>query len=111
MAASATLELTEFFGGDVLPAIPGPYKARTAGGHVFDRNYDGRNWINPITGKASSAQLEWQGVVPGSISTLAYKPEIRQHLFAKDSATHAMIGEQAKRDAEQPAPPDDIPFN
>lgn len=89
-------ELTDWFGGGVLPEVPGTYQARTGGGHIFDRKFDGRFWRNAITGEVTTAQLDWRGIKPGSIGTMAYSPEIRRHLFAKDSTTHAQIGEQIK---------------
>lgn len=82
MNTSVTYELTDWFDGSVLPEVPGTYQARTPGGHVFDRRFDGRFWINAITGKATTAELEWRGVKPGSIPVSRYPIDVRPLLGA-----------------------------
>jgi len=92
------LPRTDWFSPDVMPTVPGPYEARTGGGHVFLRTWTEKGWINSITGLVSKAPLDWRGVKPGSVDPAQYPRDVREELklglalIAKGEEVYARTG-------------------
>lgn len=61
--------VTDWFAPETRPDLAGDYEAKTAGGHIFKRRYDGQHWRNHINGEVSNVELPWRGVMP-----LSYRP-------------------------------------
>lgn len=83
------LPRTSWFGPEAYPTIAGEYEARTGGGHVFKRRWNGEYWLNAITGLKSTAPLEWRGVQPGAIEPTRYSRDLRDELAQSIALLHA----------------------
>lgn len=84
--ASDGLRRTEFFGADILPAIPGYYECSTGSGYVFKRMWDGVNWISPVNGQITTVRMPWRGIEPESVEIESYLPIFRA-LLRRDCET------------------------
>lgn len=79
------MELTDWFPSSVKPTIPGKYRCRKAvGAFECDRIFNGEVWLSPLDNVTVSPiqDMNWRGVVPGSVSVGAYTPATRALLDA-----------------------------
>lgn len=77
-----SFERTEWFDEEIDPTIPGTYEARTGGGHVFKRVWNGETWLNHIDGNPSKVRMSWRGVKVGSTQLADYPHAIvREHMI------------------------------
>lgn len=87
------LQRTDWFGPEVSPTVPGLYEccvSASDGGYIFQRRWNGTDWISTITHEPTKVRMYWRGVVTGSISTNAYAAATRPHLFVAGSATQTL---------------------
>lgn len=74
---------TDWMPGDINPTIPGMYAARTGGGHIFPRKWDGVTWRSSIDGSPTTVRMEWRGLEPGTIDLMEYDAATRMIIMSQ----------------------------
>lgn len=90
------LQRTDWFKPDEDPTIPGLYECSTMAddrGHVFQRRWDGEQWVNSVTGLPTKVRMHWRGVKPGTVEIGLYPSAVRVHLRETYTA-HAILQDQ-----------------
>jgi hypothetical protein len=92
--AQADLPRTDWFNPEVDPTIPGNYECTSLAnesGFVFQRRWDGEQWISSVTRLPTKVRMFWRGIEPGSIDIGQYPSQIR--LLLRETSTPAQAAE------------------
>lgn len=88
--AQADLPRTDWFNPEVNPTIPGSYECSSLNnekGFVFQRRWDGEQWVSSVTRLPTVVRMYWRGIQPGSIEIGLYPSALR--LMLRDSIAPA----------------------
>lgn len=97
------LERTDWFGPNDDPTIPGLYECSTMAddrGHVFQRRWDGEQWVNSVTGLPTKVRMHWRGVKPGTVEIGLYPSAVRVHL--RDTVAPVVPNNESLWDTARP---------